>query len=61
MYVSKHIRKYVSKSEEDGQEWLSRFEIPADANRWDTNKVNYVKLYHEGTARQWIFVRDPKT
>ena len=47
--------------EEDGQEWLSRFEILADANKWDTNKITYVKLYLEGTPRQWILVRDPRT
>ena len=45
----------------DGQERLSRFEILADANKWDTNKVNYVNLYLVGTARQWVLVRDPRT
>ena len=52
---------FHGKPEEDGQEWLSRFEILADANKWDTNKITYVKLYLEGTARQWILVRDPRT
>ena len=46
--------------EEDGQEWLSRLEILADTNKWNKNKITYVKLY-EGTAKQWILVRDPRT
>ena len=35
--------------------------VSADANKWHTNKVNFVKLYLEGTDRQWVLVRDPRT
>ena len=51
---------FYGTPEEDGQDWLCRFEIISDASGWgDQQKISYVKLYLEGTARQWVLVNEP--
>ena len=39
--------------DEDATEWLSRFEEIARFTSWRQEKLEYVGLYLEGTARQW--------
>ena len=46
--------------EEDGQDWLERFEELADMNKWKgANKLTCVKSYLEGTARKWFRIKKP--
>ena len=53
---------FYGTPEEDGQNWLSRFEIVAKANGWgEEQKASYVKLYLEGKAGSWIEVNEPES
>ena len=52
---------FYETPEEDGQNWLTRFEIVATANGWGKEqKASYVKLYLEGKTRSWIQVNEPE-
>ena len=46
--------------DEDVQDWLRYFEEIAAVNGWKIKKLTYVRLYLEGTARQWLLVTEPK-
>lgn len=47
--------------DEDVIDWLERFEDIAEANKWQSNRLIYAKLYLEGTARQCVKVMKPVT
>ena len=43
---------FYGTQEEEGKEWLKRFEIVATANDWrKEQKTSYVTLYLEGKAK----------
>ena len=53
---------FYGTPEEDGKEWLKRFEIVATANDWrKEQKTSYVTLYLEGKAKSWIEVNEPES
>lgn len=49
---------FYGTPEEDAKDWLARFEEISEVNKWKTSRLPYVKLYLEGTARQWLLVND---
>ena len=55
------IRDSAGEMEEDATAWLACFEEISEVNKWKSSRLTYVKLYLEGTARQWILVTKPAT
>lgn len=51
---------FQGSPDEDVQDWLRRFEEIAAVNGWKMKRLTYVRLYLEGTARQWLLVAEPK-
>ena len=51
---------FQGSPDEDAQDWLRRFEEIAAVNGWKMKRLTYVRLYLEGTARQWLLVTEPK-
>ena len=47
--------------EEDAQDWLDRFEEIVEVNNWKKQRLTYVKLYLEGSARKWFLVANPQS